>query len=69
MSAGEIALDRDRCCGFGLCAGYAPEVFSLDAAGIAELRVAAVPADQLEAVRAAALACPQQVITLRLAPG
>jgi ferredoxin len=63
---GPIRLDRDRCCGFTLCAAYAPELFSLDAHGIAVLATDRELTPELLAVaRTAAAACPQQVITVQ----
>lgn len=60
-----VHLDRDRCCGFTLCAAYAPELFSLDDQGIAVLAAEReLTPELLTAARAAAAACPQRVITV-----
>ena len=34
----EIEIDRSLCSGFGTCAELAPEIFELDASGIASVR-------------------------------
>jgi ferredoxin len=69
MSPVRVALDRDRCCGFGLCVQFAPEVFGIDDTGTALLVAgSAVPERQHEACRAAERACPQQVISVRVSP-
>jgi ferredoxin len=61
-----VRLDRDRCCGFTLCAAYCPELFTLDEHGIALLdpdRDLTPPL--LAAARRAAEACPQRVISVQ----
>jgi ferredoxin len=55
----QIVIDRSLCSGFGSCVELAPDVFELDAAGTASLRVGR-SADP--AVLDAAAACPMGAI-------
>lgn len=55
----EIVIDRSLCSGFGACAELAPEVFEVDAGGIATLRVGR---SDDPAVLDAAAACPMAAI-------
>jgi ferredoxin len=56
-----IVIDRSLCSGFGACADLAPEVFELEAGGIASARVGE-SSDPI--VLAAANACPMGAITI-----
>ncbi|WP_084487006.1 ferredoxin [Nocardia sienata] len=60
----KIKLDRTLCDGFGICAKYAPELFSLDDWGYASLAgsPAIAPTDE-PAVTRALLDCPVHAIT------
>ncbi|MEV0362823.1 ferredoxin [Nocardia fusca] len=60
----KIKLDRTLCDGFGICAKYAPEHFSLDDWGYASLAGSPViaPTDE-PAVTRALLDCPVHAIT------
>ena len=63
----EIVIDRSLCSGFGACAELAPDVFEVDAGGLATVRVG--QSDD-PAVLDAAAACPMaaiQVIELEAA--
>jgi ferredoxin len=55
----QIVIDRSLCSGFGSCVELAPDVFELDAAGTAALRIGR-SADP--AVLDAAAACPMAAI-------
>ena len=55
----EIVIDRSLCSGFGACAELAPDVFEVDAGGLATVRVG--QSDD-PAVLDAAAACPMAAI-------
>jgi ferredoxin len=55
----QIVIDRSLCSGFGSCVELAPDVFELDAAGTASLRVGRSSGP---AVLDAAAACPMAAI-------
>lgn len=57
-----IEIDRALCSGFGACADLAPDIFELDAAGTASIRVG--ESDDSRIVDAAA-ACPMAAITVK----
>lgn len=59
----KIKLDRTKCDGFGTCAAYAPDVFSLDEWGYASLQSRDdIPPEREEDVRRALLDCPVHAI-------
>jgi ferredoxin len=60
----KIKLDRTKCDGFGTCAVYAPDIFSLDDWGYASLdgRTADIPPEREADVRRALLDCPVHAI-------
>jgi ferredoxin len=57
-----INVDRDSCCGYGVCAEICPDVFGLDDDGIVVLLKDKVGEDLFEQANEAAYACPQLVI-------
>jgi ferredoxin len=60
----EIAVDRIRCDGFGMCAELLPELIELDDWGYPIVAGRPVPAQLLEHARRAVAVCP--VLALRL---
>jgi ferredoxin len=56
-----IVIDRTLCSGFGACADLAPEIFELEAGGVASARVGQ-SSDPV--VLEAANACPMGAITI-----
>jgi ferredoxin len=60
----KIKLDRTKCDGFGTCALYAPDVFSLDEWGYASLEgnVGDIAPEREADVRRALLDCPVHAI-------
>lgn len=60
----KVILDLDVCQGHARCARLAPDVFGLDDAGYAVLRLEDVPPGREDAVREAAAACPERAIEL-----
>lgn len=64
----KVRVDRQKCKGYALCLGTAPEVFDLDEAGRALVLgpvADAVPAELEDTVRRAALLCPEGAIDLQ----
>lgn len=61
MADFSIEVDQQICLGSGLCTTYAPNSFDQDEE-TAKVVVKAVGADSLEAVHAAAEACPMAAI-------
>jgi ferredoxin len=60
-----VAVDPDRCQGHTLCAWAAPDVFRLrDVDGHAFVDTPEVPTARHDAVRNAALNCPEGAITI-----
>lgn len=57
----QIVIDRSLCSGFGACAELAPDIFELDAAGTASVRVGE---SNDPAVLDAAAACPMAAIAI-----
>ena len=61
----KVRVDHDRCQGHTLCAMIAPDSFELDdIEGHASAISEDVAPDQEDAVREAALSCPEQAILL-----
>lgn len=69
MSGGplRVAADRRLCCGAGMCALIAPEVFDQNEEGLVVLLDPGPPAAAHAAVREAADQCPCAAITLHTA--
>jgi ferredoxin len=63
MAEFEIIVDQELCLGSGLCTTYAPSTFDQDEQ-TAKVIVTSVGGDPLEAVQAAAEACPMAAITI-----
>jgi ferredoxin len=62
----EIAIDRIRCDGFGMCAELLPELIDLDDWGYPILSPGPIPEPLVEHARRAVAVCP--VLALRLRP-
>jgi ferredoxin len=60
-----VEIERDRCCGAGMCVLYAPGVFDQsDDDGLVLLLHERPPAGTEDSVRTAAGTCPNSVITI-----
>ncbi|MDF2484311.1 MAG: hypothetical protein K0R46_479 [Herbinix sp.] len=57
-------VERNGCIGCGLCADTCPEVFRMDAEGLAEVYTSPVPADAEAAAKEAEDSCPVSVIMI-----
>jgi ferredoxin len=58
-----ITIDRSLCNGYGVCEALAPDVFELDAEGLAVLRTGL---SEEEAVREACDSCPMGAISIAM---
>jgi len=59
----EVAVDKARCCGYGICAEICPDVYKLDAQGFVYID-GPVPATLADAAREGAEACPEEALTV-----
>jgi ferredoxin len=57
-----VKVEREKCCGYGICAEICPSVYKLDEQGFAYLDTELVPADVEEAALEGAEACPEFAI-------
>lgn len=62
---GGITIDAGRCIGSATCTRLAPDVFTQDDDGVAELLPGGAARADDGLVREAALGCPVQAITVR----
>jgi len=60
----KIILDQDRCMGHGQCELVAPDLFKLDADGIAQVLVENPGDAQLKRLEEAIRRCPEAVISV-----
>jgi len=60
----KVEIDRNACCGYGVCAEICPEVYGLDDNGIVVLKTETVPEGLEEEAREGAAACPQLAIKI-----
>ncbi len=58
-----ITVDRSKCCGYTLCAGEGPDVYSIDDGGYV-IAPESVPAELEEQAQRGAAACPDAAIVL-----
>lgn len=59
----KVAIDRDKCCGAGMCVLNAPDIFTQDEDDGLVVLLMSEPKDMLQdAARSAANLCPAQVI-------
>ena len=59
-----IEIDLNKCQGYAQCVHEAPEIFTLNADGVAETLAAGVTEDNEKYALAAADLCPMQAITI-----
>jgi ferredoxin len=59
-----IEIDLNKCQGYAQCVHEAPEIFNLNADGVAETLAAGVTEDNEKYALAAADLCPMQAITI-----
>ena len=63
----QVSIDREKCCGYGICAEICPSVYKLDDQGFIYLDSAVVPAGDEAAAVEGADACPEAAITVAAA--
>jgi len=64
MQTMTVAVDRIRCCGYGLCVAECPQVFELDEDGLARVKLAVIPPELREDAERGALSCPEEAVTV-----
>ena len=60
----KVHVNSDKCAGFGICLGIAPEVFELHDDGYAIVLVSEVKPEDEDAIRRAVSQCPAQAISI-----
>lgn len=60
----KVQVDREKCCGYGICAEICPSVYKLDDQGFVFLDSDVVPEGEQDAAQEAADACPELAITV-----
>ncbi|MFE4956039.1 ferredoxin [Streptomyces sp. NPDC056653] len=65
IDAVQVSLSRDQCVGSGYCRRIAPQVFDLDASGIAYVVQRRPAGAQANAAREAESSCPSLSITVQ----
>jgi len=63
-----LHVDNSRCCGYGMCADLAPDVFALDDDGFVVAKTTEVPDELMPATEDAVYSCPERVLTLSKKP-
>jgi ferredoxin len=61
-----VSAERSRCCGYGLCAQLAPQVYKLDENGLVYMDSETFSLDLEEEAREGAAACPAEAIIVEL---
>jgi ferredoxin len=59
-----VAVDREKCCGYGICAEICSSVYKLDDQGFVYLDSDVVPDGEEQAAEEGAEACPELAITV-----
>ncbi|MCW2693502.1 MAG: ferredoxin [Mycobacterium sp.] len=59
-----VSVDREKCCGYGICAEICPQIYKLDDQGFVYLEGSDVPAELAESAAEGADACPESAIAL-----
>jgi ferredoxin len=57
-------IERNGCIGCGLCSDTCPEVFRMDAEGLAEVYTTPIPSDAEASAKEAEESCPVSVIMI-----
>lgn len=59
-----VKIEREKCCGYGICAEICPSVYKLDAQGFVYVDSDLVPAGDEEAAQEGAEACPEAALVV-----
>jgi ferredoxin len=59
-----VEVDQVKCCGYGMCAELAPDVFALDEAGFVVAKRTEIPHELMAATEDAVYSCPEGVLKL-----
>ena len=61
-------IDRDECCGYGMCISTAPDYFALDGEGLGSAVDRTVDEADVGRLREAVLGCPANAVWLADSP-
>jgi ferredoxin len=61
----KVVVDRNKCCGYGICADICPEVFELDDLGFAYVSDTPVPEGLRDSAVEAGESCPEGAVSFR----
>lgn len=61
-----VNAERSKCCGYGLCAQLAPQIYKLDENGLVYLESDTFSLDLEEEAREGAAACPAEALVVEL---
>ncbi len=64
-----LQVDRNKCCGYGMCAEVCPEVFSLDENGFVVANMTEIPEELMESAEEAIYCCPEDVLKITKSTG
>jgi ferredoxin len=59
-----VKVEREKCCGYGICAEICPSVYKLDDQGFAYVDTELVSSDDEDSAVEGAEACPELAIVL-----
>lgn len=59
-----VTVDREKCCGYGICAEICPSVYKLDDQGFVYIDSDVVPAGDEDEATEGADACPESAIVV-----
>jgi ferredoxin len=59
-----VEIEREKCCGYGICAEICPSVYKLDDQGFVYIDSDLVPAGDEEAAEEGADACPEAALAV-----
>ena len=59
-----VEVDQVKCCGYGMCAELAPDVFALDEHGFVLAKRTEIPPELMPATEDAVYSCPERVLKL-----
>jgi ferredoxin len=59
-----LEVDRNKCCGYGMCAELCPDVFSLDENGFVVANMTEIPEELMESAEEAVYCCPEDVLKI-----
>lgn len=61
-----VKAERSKCCGYGLCAQIAPQIYKLDENGLVYMESDTFSLDLEEEAREGAASCPAEALVVEL---